>query len=64
MASLPTLGFIYIWWLGYCYFFFGEDIFRIPVESTLISAIIGGGFLGLAGFYYLFNKLDKNTLNA
>tara|TARA_Y100000748_G_scaffold300229_1_gene298372 strand:- start:1658 stop:1834 length:177 start_codon:yes stop_codon:yes gene_type:complete len=45
-------------------FFIGEDIFRIPVESTLISAIIGGGFLGLAGFYYLFNKLDKNTLNA
>ena len=45
-------------------FFIGEDIFEINDEDILLPSIIGGGSLGMIGSYYLFNKLDKNKIEA
>ena len=41
-----------------------ENIFEVDDGDVLIPSIIGGGSIGMIGSYYLFNKLDKNKIEA
>ena len=60
----PPLALIGAGGLATATFFIGEDIFEINDEDILLPSIIGGGSLGMIGSYYLFNKLDKNKIEA
>ena len=45
-------------------FSIGENIFEVDDSDVLIPSIIGGGSLSMIYSYYLFNKLDKNKIEA
>ena len=62
--AYPPLALIGAGGLATATFFIGEDIFEINDEDILLPSIIGGGSLGMIGSYYLFNKLDKNKIEA
>ena len=62
--AYPPLALIGAGSLATATFFIGEDIFEINDEDILLPSIIGGGSLGMIGSYYLFNKLDKNKIEA
>ena len=62
--AYPPLALIGAGGLATATFFIGEDIFEINDEDILLPSIIGGGFLGMIGSYYLFNKLYKNKIEA
>ena len=62
--AYPPLALIGAGGLATATFFIGEDIFEITDEDILLPSIIGGGSLGMIGSYYLFNKLDKNKIEA
>ena len=62
--AYPPLALIGAGGLATATFFIGEDIFEINDSDILLPSIIGGGSLGMIGSYYLFNKLDKNKIEA
>ena len=62
--AYPPLALIGAGGLATATFFIGEEIFEINDEDILLPSIIGGGSLGMIGSYYLFNKLDKNKIEA
>ena len=62
--AYPPLALIGAGGLATATFFIGEDIFEINDEDILLPSIIGGGSLGMISSYYLFNKLDKNKIEA
>ena len=62
--AYPPLALIGAGGLATATFFIGEDIFEINDEDILLPSIIGGGSIGMIGSYYLFNKLDKNKIEA
>ena len=62
--AYPPLALIGAGGLATATFFIGEDIFEINDLDILLPSIIGGGSLGMIGSYYLFNKLDKNKIEA
>ncbi len=62
--AYPPLALIGAGGLATATFFIGEDIFEIDDDDILLPSIIGGGSLGMIGSYYLFNKLDKNKIEA
>ena len=62
--AYPPLALIGAGGLATATFFIGEDIFEINDEDILLPSIMGGGSLGMICSYYLFNKLDKNKIEA
>ena len=62
--AYPPLALISAGGFATATFFIGEDIFEINDDDILLPSIIGGGSLGMIGSYYLFNKLDKNKIEA
>jgi len=62
--AYPPLALIGAGGLATATFFIGEEIFEIDDGDILLPSIIGGGFLGMIGSYYLFNKLDENKIEA
>ena len=62
--AYPPLALIGAGGLATATFSIGENIFEVDDSDVLIPSIIGGGSLGIIGSYYLFNKLDKNKIEA
>ena len=62
--AYPPLALIGVGGLATATFSIGENIFEIDDSDVLIPSIIGGGSLGMICSYYLFNKLDKNKIEA
>ena len=62
--AYPPLALIGAGGLATATFSIGENIFEVDDSDVLIPSIIGGGSLGMIGSYYLFNKLDKNKIDA
>ena len=62
--AYPPLALIGAGGLATATFSIGENIFEIDDSDVLIPSIIGGGSLGMICSYYLFNKLDKNKIEA
>ena len=62
--AYPPLALIGAGGLATATFSIGENIFEVDDSDVLIPSIIGGGSLGMIGSYYLFNKLDKNKIEA
>ena len=62
--AYPPLALIGAGGLATATFSIGENIFEVDDSDVLIPSIIGGGSIGMIGSYYLFNKLDKNKIEA
>ena len=62
--AYPPLALIGAGGLATATFSIGENIFKVDDSDVLIPSIIGGGSIGMIGSYYLFNKLDKNKIEA
>ena len=62
--AYPPLALIGAGGLATATFSIGENIFEVDDSDVLLPSIIGGGSLGMIGSYYLFNKLDKNKIEA
>ena len=62
--AYPPLALIGAGGLVTATFSIGENIFEVDDSDVLIPSIIGGGSIGMIGSYYLFNKLDKNKIEA
>ena len=62
--AYPPLALIGAGGLATATFSIGENIFEVDDSDVLIPSIIGGGSIGMIGSYYLFNKLDKNKIDA
>ena len=62
--AYPPLALIGAGGLATATFSIGENIFDVDDSDVLIPSIIGGGSIGMIGSYYLFNKLDKNKIEA
>ena len=62
--AYPPLALIGAGGLATTTFSIGENIFEVDDSDVLIPSIIGGGSIGMIGSYYLFNKLDKNKIEA
>ena len=62
--AYPPLALIGAGGLATATFSIGENIFEVNDSDVLIPSIIGGGSIGMIGSYYLFNKLDKNKIEA
>ena len=62
--AYPPLALIGAGGLATATFSIGENIFEVDDSDVLIPSIIGGGSLGMICSYYLFNKLDKNKIEA
>ena len=62
--AYPPLALIGAGGLATATFSIGDNIFEVDDSDVLIPSIIGGGSIGMIGSYYLFNKLDKNKIEA
>ena len=62
--AYPPLALIGAGGLATATFSIGENIFEVDDSDVLIPSIMGGGSLGMICSYYLFNKLDKNKIEA
>ena len=62
--AYPPLALIGAGGLATAAFSICENIFEVDDGDVLIPSIIGGGSIGMIGSYYLFNKLDKNKIEA
>ena len=62
--AYPPLALIGAGGLATATFSIGENIFEVDDSDVLLPSIIGGCSLGMIGSYYLFNKLDKNKIEA
>jgi len=62
--AYPPLALIGAGGLATATFSIGENIFEVDDSDVLLPSIIGGGSLGMIGSYYLFNKPDKNKIEA
>ena len=62
--AYPPLALIGAGGLATATFSIGENIFEVDDSDVLIPSIIVGGSIGMIGSYYLFNKLDKNKIEA
>ena len=59
--AYPPLALISAGGVATATFYIGEDIYD---GDILLPLIIVGGSLGVVGSYYLFNKLDKKSIEA